>query len=125
MALLSIVACSGEAPPPEVNCEPGFMERPQTRPVSTMPGVRDVGSALQVVEREYRRAGVKVRGEETRLWVAIDGGGEVREALLAHSSANPKADSAAIRTMKSLRFTPATRNGANVCMWLELPVVSP
>lgn len=125
LALLAALGCSGKAPPPRVDCEPGFMERPQTRPVSTMPGIRDAGEALGIVEREYRRAGITMQGAETRLWVAIDASGTVLEALLSHSSGAPAADTAALRAMKSLQFTPASRNGVSVCLWLELPVISP
>jgi TonB family protein len=81
----------------------------------------EVGRALV---RSYppllRDAGI---GGSTLIWFLIEEDGTVRDTELAASSGYPALDEAAVQVARSMRFTPARKDGRSITAWVQIPIV--
>ncbi len=60
---------------------------------------------------------------EVLLSVLVDVAGKVAEIRIKHSSEHLSLDRAALKTLKSWSFTPATEDGKPVAMWVDVPIL--
>ena len=54
--------------------------------------------------------------------VLVDAEGMVSEIKIKHSSGHLSLDRAALQSVKSWLFTPATEGGRRMAMWVDVPV---
>jgi TonB family protein len=98
--------------------EPASATVPPSRP-----RLRNSRTVQDEMGRRYpahmRRMGV---GGTVRVWAFVDERGRVTRRRLAETSGNCELDRAAMDVARVMRFTPATRDGRAVAVWVALPV---
>jgi TonB family protein len=98
-------------------------EGPRFTPYDVKPELSDRTGVAEALARRYppmlRDAGI---GGTVVLWVFIDAAGVVGNTRVAKSSGHDLLDEAARMVMSELTFTPASRRGDPVGVWLQLPV---
>jgi TonB family protein len=98
--------------------EPASAAVPRSRP-----RLRNSRTVQDEMGRRYpahmRRMGL---GGTVRVWAFVDERGRVTRRRLAETSGNCELDRAALDVARVMRFTPATRDGRAVAVWVALPV---
>jgi TonB family protein len=108
-------------PPPR---PPAVMEDPgSVLTEATGPRLRNTRSVREEMRRRYpdhlRRMGL---GGSVRVSLFVDERGRVSRRRLAETSGDCDLDRAAIEVARVMRFTPATRDGKAVPVWLAIPL---
>jgi TonB family protein len=90
---------------------------------SSRPRLRNSRTVQDEMGRRYpahmRRMGL---GGTVRVWAFVDERGRVTRRRLAETSGNCELDLAALDVARVMRFTPATRDGRAVAVWVALPL---
>jgi TonB family protein len=98
-------------------------DRPRITPFDRKPELLNREEVVVAIERAYppqlRSAGV---GGTARLWFKIDERGQVAQATVKSSSGREELDAAAVQVARMMKFAPAGLNGANVAVFIELPI---
>jgi TonB family protein len=81
----------------------------------------EIGELLKALyPPKLKRAGI---GGRTELWALIDEGGHVVRTQVKHGSGYDVLDSAAVRVVGAMVFTPALNGRVPIQVWIQLPVV--
>lgn len=90
---------------------------------SSPPRLRNARSVREEMRRRYppdlRRMGL---GGTVRVWAFVDERGRVTRRRLAETSGDCDLDRAAIDVARVMRFTPATRDGKALAVWVAIPL---
>lgn len=114
-------------PPPPVEERP-LGEEPVFTPYEVRPEIKDVGRALEIVQRHWppllQEAGI---GGRVELLVFIDEAGRVKNHRVQTSSGRGALDEAAVAALyeigQSVGFRPAINRDRAVPVWIRLPIV--
>jgi TonB family protein len=104
---------------------PAWMDYPIVfeAPHMVGPELRDPWSAGEIISRHYPTHLRDARiGGTVHVSVLIDTSGRVQNARVVRSSGRGALDSAALRAVREFLFTPASRGGVPIPMWLEIPI---
>jgi hypothetical protein len=126
--VLQFLACSSQEEPSilwiggtgvEPRCEPTLAEFVQSRPVSTVPVIRNPSAVLAAL------ASLDDGGPGFRVqpWVLVDSLGVATHLAVDElgSSGDLAQDTLLLSIAPLLDFRPATLNGRPACLWIRLP----
>ncbi|MEJ2216506.1 MAG: M56 family metallopeptidase [Gemmatimonadota bacterium] len=97
---------------------------PVFTPFTDRPVLANKEETMKALEAYYppllRDAGI---GGTTKVWVYIDGTGNVVKTQINKGSGHEALDQAALRVAGMMKFTPARNKGENVPVWVSIPIV--
>lgn len=97
--------------------------KPVFTPYTKSPQILNRAEVVQAMARDYpsllRDAGI---GGTSVVLVFVGTDGTVERSLLAKTSGHPELDSAALKVMKTYRFSPAMNRDKTVPVWIQIPI---
>ncbi|HEX9107273.1 MAG TPA: TonB family protein, partial [Longimicrobiales bacterium] len=111
--------------PPGVAPTPEEIRRgPTFTPFTVMPELANREEVRAALVKEYppelKAAG---KGGTVMTWALVGENGAVEQSLVKKSSDDARLDSAAVRVVRSMRFTPAQNAGKPALVWVMLPII--
>ncbi|HEY8468984.1 MAG TPA: energy transducer TonB [Longimicrobiales bacterium] len=61
-------------------------------------------------------------GGDVLVWLFIDAQGEVKRVLVKESAGHPDLDRGALTVAAHMKFSPATKDGQRVPVWVQMPI---